>query len=251
MPEIRKLGRRPAKFDRRTLRFEAYTTAALLPPPARVDWSRGFNINWGMYLNDTLGCCVEAAKAHGEQIWTLDNGRMVSVPDSTVLANYEANGGYVPGDSSTDNGENELDSLKAWRKNPAGLSSLAAFAAVGAQNLQHVQQAIWLFGFAYIGFNVPQSAMDQNASGQVWDVVPNDGGIVGGHAVIVPMYDNPSGMFTAITWGMRQPMTWRFWQKYVEEAYALISPAWLNTRGVDPSGFDMTTLTEDLAAVTA
>lgn len=248
----RKLGKKPPKFDRRTLQFGTYLTSKLPTPPARVDWSRGFDIDYGMYLNDQLGCCVEAAKAHGEQIWTLDNGRMVTVPDSTVLGNYELNGGYVPGDAGTDNGENELDSLKAWRKSSmSGYSPLAAFAAINPRTLAHVQQGIWLFGFAYIGFNVPQSAMEQVDRGEPWTVVAKDGGIIGGHAVIVPMYDARSGMLTAITWGRRQVMTWEFWQRYCDEAYVLLSPAWLNNRGVNPSGFDMPALLSDLTAVTA
>jgi hypothetical protein len=249
MADQRKLGKRPAKFDNRTLQFGSYLTPKLHVPPPRVDWSRGFP-KWGMMLNDTLGCCVEAAKGHAEQVWTLCNGREITVPDSTILSNYEANGGYVPGDMNTDNGENELDSLKAWRKNASGLSTLSAFAAINPRTLGHVQQGIWLFGFAYIGFNVPASAMDQNAQGKIWDVAQNDGGIVGGHAVIVPMYDNASAILTCITWGQRQMMTWAFWQKYVDESYVLLSPAWLNKRGLDPSGFDMAALTADLTAVT-
>lgn len=248
----RKLGKHPAKYDKRTLQFGSYLTPKLPVPPTRVDWTRGFNIDWHMMLNDQLGDCVEAAKGHAEQVWTLNNGRMMTVPDSTILANYEKNGGYVPGDPNTDGGENELDSLKAWRNTTtSGLSRLAAFAQINPQTLGHVQQGIWLFGFAYIGFGVPQSAMDQNAQGQTWDVVHNDGGIVGGHAVIVPMYDNASNTLTCITWGMRQKLTWAFWKKYVDEAYVLLSPAWLNTRGFDPSGFDMAALTADLTAVTS
>jgi hypothetical protein len=93
--------------------------------------------------------------------------------------------------------------------------------------------------------------MDQNAAGQPWTVVPDDGGIVGGHAVVVPMYDNPSNMLTCITWGQRQMLTWEFWQTYVDEAYVLLSPAWLGTHAVDPSGFDMASLQADLQAVTS
>ena len=202
-------------------------------------------------MNDNLGDCVEAAKGHAEQVWGLCNGRMVTVPDSTILANYEAIGGYVPGDPSTDNGEDELGSLTAWRKSAGGLTSISAFAAIDPQTQAHVQSGIYLFGLAYIGFNVPQSAMDQNAAGQTWDTVSNDGGIVGGHAVVVPMYDAAANLLTCITWGMRQKMTWRFWTTYVDEAYVLLSPSWLGTRGVDPSGFNMAALQADLAAVTS
>jgi hypothetical protein len=249
-PDSRKLGKHPPRIDNRTLKFGSYLTPQLPTPPPRVDYTRGFNINWGMMLNDQLGLCVEAAKGHGEQIWSLCNGRMITVPDSTILANYEANGGYVPGDQSTDDGENELDSLKAWRKNASGLSKLTAFAAVDPKTKSHIQTGIWLFGFAYIGFQVSQACMDQNYAGQIWDTVPDDGGIIGGHAVVVPMYDMNSDTFTAITWGMRQQLTWRFWQKYVDEIYILLSPAWLNSKGFNPQGFDLEALQSDLAAVT-
>lgn len=244
----RKFGKKPARFDRRTLKFGSYLTVLPALPP-RVDWTRGFNFNWGMMLNDSIGDCTEAAKGHGIQIWTLCNGRMVTPSDAIMLAAYEANGGYIPGVPSTDNGEAELDTLNSWRKGGFAGVRLNAYAAIDPRTELHVQLGIYLFGFAYIGFSVPQSAMDQNERGETWDVVPHDGGIVGGHAVIVPAYDAASGMLTAITWGMRQKMTWRFWQRYVDEAYVLISPSWLR-RGVNPSGFDMDALNADLVAVT-
>jgi hypothetical protein len=243
MPTLRKLGKKPPRVDRRTLKLGKYLTAALPPAPTRCDWSRGFNINYGMMLNDSLGCCVEAAKGHAEQIWTLCNGRLVTAP--------EANGGYVPGNPSTDNGEVELDSLNAWQKNASGLSPISAFAAIDYTTQFQVQQAIHLFGLAFIGFQVPQSAMDQNAAGQIWDVVANDGGIVGGHAVAVPMYDVQQNILTCITWYERQIMTWAFFNRYIDEAYAILSPAWLARNNVSPAGFDMAALQSDLAQVTA
>jgi hypothetical protein len=251
MAHIRKLGKRPPRLDRRTLKFGSYLTPALPPPPFRVDWTRGFNINYSMMLNDSLGDCTEAAKGHAIQVWSLCNGRLITPPDGAVLAAYESECGYVPGDSSTDNGGVELDVLNAWRKGNFGGHPLTAFAAIDPQTQAHVQEGIYLFGLAYIGFSVPQSAMDQNSVGQVWDVVPNDGGIVGGHAVVVPAYDTSTNTLTCITWGERQKMTWAFWQKYVDEAYVLLSPDWLLRGGVDPSGFNLAALQADLAAVTA
>jgi hypothetical protein len=237
MADNRKFGKLYPKFSKKMLHFEDYATKALPAPPARADWTRGLNINYSMMLNDTLGCCVEAAKGHAIQTLTLDNGRMSTVPDSVVLSNYEANAGYVPGDPSTDNGEVEVDSLTAWQKGNFGGFKLDAYAGLKLTHIDHVQQSIWLMGGTFIGFQVPQSAMDQNAAGQTWDVVPNDGGIVGGHAVWVPAFDGKFNLFTAITWGMRQVMTWAFFQKYVDEAYALKCPAWENARGTAPSGF--------------
>lgn len=260
MPSLRKLGKQPPQIDARTLRIERYFTSALPAPPSRVDWSRGFNFDWKMMLNgpssnpiapDGIGDCTEAKKGHAVQIWTLCNGRMVTVPDSVVLAAYEADSGYVPGDPSTDNGEKMLTNLKAWRKNGFGGHALSAFAAIDYSNFASVVQSIYLFGLVDIGLQVPQSAMDQNLAGKIWDVVPNDGGILGGHNVIVPMFDATSHTLTCITWGMRQLMTWAFFAKYVDEAYALLAPDWLQRGGFDPSGFNAAALAADLNAVTA
>lgn len=250
MATTRKLGKKAPRIDSRTLKIERYFLPTLPAPPPRVDWSRGFNFNWGMMLNDTLGDCTEAKKGHAVQVWTICNGRMVTVPDSVVLAAYEADGGYVPGDPSTDNGEDMLTNLNDWRQNGFGGNALSAFGSINYASFASVAQTIYLFGLVDIGFNVPQSAMDQNAAGQIWDVVPNDGGIVGGHDVVVPMYDAPSQTLTCITWGERQQMTWAFFQKYVDESYALLAPDWLQRGGIDPSGFNMAALQGDLAAVT-
>jgi hypothetical protein len=246
----RKFGKHPPKTDARTLRIEKYFTAKLAPPPLRADWTRGFRIDYGTMLNDTLGDCTEAKKGHAIQCWTLCNGRMVTVPDDAVLAAYEADAGYVPGDPATDQGENMLDNLNAWRKNGFGGHALMAYAAINYSSFWSIAQSISLFGLVDIGFQIPQSALDQNAAGKPWDVVADDGGIQGGHDVIVPAYDLPSQTLTCITWGERQQMTWAFFQKYVDEAYALLSPNWISTRGVDPAGVDLETLVKDLVAVT-
>lgn len=250
MATVRKLGKKAPRLDPRTLKIERYFLPTLPPPPPRVDWSRGFAFDYGMMLNDTLGDCTEAKKGHAVQIWTLCNGRMVTVPDSVVLAAYEADAGYVPGDPSTDNGEDMLTNLNDWRANGFGGNALTAFASINFASFASISQCIYLFGLIDMGFNVPQSAMDQNAAGQIWDVVADDGGIVGGHDVAVPMYDTASQTLTCITWSMRQQMTWAFFLKYCDEAYALLSPDWVQRGGVDPSGFNMAALQGDLTAVT-
>lgn len=249
MATIRKLGKKAPRLDARTLKIERYFLPTLPPAPPRVDWSRGFSFNYGMMGNDTLGDCTEAKKGHAVQVWTLCNGRMVTIPDSVILAAYETDGGYVPGNPSTDNGEDMLTNLNDWRANGIGGHALQAFASINFASFASIAQSIYLFGLVDIGFNVPQSAMDQNAQGQIWDVVPNDGGIIGGHDVVVPMYDAPSQTLTCITWGQRQQLTWAFFQRYVDESYALLSPDWLRN-GVDPSGFNMAALQGDLTAVT-
>jgi hypothetical protein len=80
----------------------------------------------------------------------------------------------------------------------------------------------------------------------VWDVVADDGGIDGGHCVFVAGYD--AGTFTFISWGQVFKMTRAFWQKYVDEAHALLLATWVKNN-MTPSGFNLAQLQADLAAI--
>ena len=249
--KTRKLGKLPPRMDRRTLKMSEYLTPSLIPPPPSVYWSKGLP-KFGMMLNDILGDCTIAAIGHAIQVWKLNLGRNVNLakitpPDSAILATYEEFCGYVDGDPSTDNGGAEIDVLNDWRKIGMAGDKLLAYADPNPNVQLHVQQAIYLFGGCYIGFNVPQSAMDQNAAGQPWTVVADDGGILGGHAVFVPDY-TPEGLW-CITWGERQFMTWAFWDTYCDESHALLSPYWINSKNMDPSGIDLAQLQTDLEGV--
>jgi len=188
------LGKRPRRHDLRTLMMARYLTGALPAAPARVDYTHGIT-DWGMMLNDQLGCCTIAAVAHAVQTWTANAiGRELTVPDSTVLACYEKWDGYNPADPSTDQGGVELDVLKHWRQQAFDGNSLDAFVAIDLSGVRspgsEVQTAIWLFGGAYIGLELPISAQDQD----VWDVPAQPGpkdepGSWGGHAVYLVGYD--------------------------------------------------------------
>ena len=204
-----KLGKRPRRHDVRTLMMARYLTSALPAAPARVDYTHGI-ADWGMMLNDRLGCCTIAAVGHAVQTWTANAiGRELTVPDSAILACYEKWDGYNPTDPSTDLGGVELDVLKAWRQQGFTGQTLDAFVAIdlgtrdsglgdsgnSAPNPQPlipnpIAQAIWLFGGAYIGVELPISAQDQD----VWDVPAkpshkDDPGSWGGHAVYLVGYD--------------------------------------------------------------
>lgn len=256
-----KLGKREPRIDRRTLLMHRYLLPSIPPPPPQVDWSRGFNINWGMMLNgpndgstgvptDGLGDCTEAAKGHAIQTLTLNNGRMVTVPDSVVLSAYESECGYVLGQSATDQGGVELDVLNDWRQNGFGGHKLLAYVATAPGDIQHVQQGIFLFGGLYMGVALPLTA--QGAA--LWDLIPDNGtgnaapGSWGLHAMWVPGY-NSIGPFS-ITWGMRQQMTWAFAATYWDEAYPLVVQDWLNSSDVAPSLINLAGLEQDLSLVT-
>lgn len=243
-----KLGKKPARLDTRTLMLQRYT-AALPPAPPSADWS-GKLADLGIMMNDSLGDCTCAAAGHIVQTWTSQAASQIIVPDSAILQMYEGACGYNPSDPSTDQGGDELTVLNYWRKNPLAGHTLSAFCALDVGDRGDVEDAVYLFGAAYIGLGLPLSAQTQD----VWDVV-GDGATGnnapwswGGHAVPIVSY-NSTGV-TLITWGALKKATWNFISKYMDEGYALLSSDWLESSGVAPPGISMTTLSADLAAIT-
>jgi hypothetical protein len=227
----------------------------LPPPPESVDWTKGIT-EWGMMLNDNLGDCTIAACGHAIQVWTVNLGSQVTIPDSDILKAYEDWDGYNPSDPNTDQGGVEIDVLNSWRKQGLSAHTLLAYADPDPGDIVHVKQAINLFGGVYIGIGLPLTAQNQD----IWDVVkmnwfkklfrrsdPSEPNSWGGHAVFVPAYNSTGPI--CITWGQLKQMTWAFWQKYCDESHALLSPDWISTKS--PSGFDLATLQTDLQSVAA
>jgi hypothetical protein len=213
------------------------------------------------YIAEGIAVHNCAAVGHGDQVVTLNTSEGMKTPaDQLILNLYEKACGYVPGDPNTDQGGVILDVLNYVRKHALGHKEgsyhkkfpLLAFAAINPSNLVHVKQSIYIFETVDIGINLPITAQSQ--VGRVWDVVgdPNNDpnsqpGSWGGHSVIVSAY-TPTTV-TCITWGQLQVMTWRFWNAYVDEAYALLYNARLDAiSGQAPQAAQQ--LQEDLAAVT-
>jgi hypothetical protein len=267
-----RLGKKPRKHDPRTLKLARYLTPELPSAPPVVDYTGGVS-EWGMMLNDQLGCCTIAAVAHAVQVWAGMTAHEITLPDSTILQYYEQWDGYNPAQPLTDQGGVELDVLNQWRQQGFAGHALDAYAAIELQEPgvrsqepgEDLRAAIWLFGGIYIGLELPLSAQTQD----IWGVAPgssrqdagatDDPGSWGGHAVYVVSYDCPQPpapsaqppTFTCITWGQLKKMTWPWFAKYCSEAYALISKDWIKASGVAPSGFDLGTLEEDLRLVIA
>src|ERR1700690_965513 len=128
-----KLGKLPPRYDARTFKLAQYIETLPTAPPL-VDWT-GKVPEYGMLLNDKLGCCVIAGVMHLAMQQRAAAGLPVAVPsDDDVIAMYSAIGGYVPGDPATDCGCSMLDALNYWRQE--GLTfggtthKIRAFAAV-------------------------------------------------------------------------------------------------------------------------
>ena len=173
------LGKHPARRDARTLRLARYVQSSLPPAPAAVDYSCAIT-DWGLMLNDQLGCCTIAGVAHAVQVWTANAGTEVTVPDSVVLNYYQTWDGYNPANPATDQGGTELDVLNDWHQQGFSGRALDAYGALELDAGPHlrlpmmdVMDAIWLFGGAYIGLELPLSAQNQ----EVWGIAQGGGPI--------------------------------------------------------------------------
>jgi len=202
--------------------------------PVVLDYSTKVS-HWPVYRNDEMGDCTIAAIAHMTQLESaLSGGTRLLPTDAQVLRWYQSitamensGQGYDPVTGANDNGCIMLDVLNVWRKKAFDGNRIYAYAKVDTDDTQLVRAACYLFGGIYIGLALPVTAKAQLDAHQVWDVWadgnsrPNSWG---GHAVNIVGYDDKG--LSCITWGAVQRMTWAFWIKYCDEAYACLPAAW-------------------------
>lgn len=238
-----KLGRLPKRDDPKTLMLANYLDVAALPPiPPVFDITAPVH-SWPMYGNNRISDCTIAAAGHMIEAWTHAAGKFRVPSEVTIEHAYWATG------DGTDDGRNELDVLNYWRHHGIGIDKISEYVFVDPRNHQHMQAAMYLFGGVYTGIDLPATAQTQSR----WAVV-GDGkhgssapGSWGGHAVPFLGYD-PHGV-RLVTWGYTMWADWAFNDDYTEEAYAILSPDWLNAAGKTLQGFDLAALKADLAAI--
>ena len=104
---------------------------------------------------------------------------------------------------------------------------------------------------AYIGFNVPQYIMPPDEEPlKVWDVNPKaDNTVGGGHAVVLAGYDANGARL--ISWGQYYTMTWAFFEKFVDEAYAIADAGWITKFNTTPGGLTLQQLEQAMQALKA
>ena len=242
-----KLGKKPAVYDSRTLVLEKYVALATPAPPKEVDWTDGQK-EWGVMLNDQIGDCTCAAAGHLIQAWTANATAERTLPDSAILAAYEAVGGYDPSNPDTDQGASILDVVNYWRRTGIGGDKIGAFVTMNPRNQALVQIAIDWFGGIDVGLELPLSAQDETVWCQSNNPSENQPGSWGGHSVAIVGY-NGAGL-TCITWGEPLLMTWGFFCIYCSEAYAMLDADWLKADFVAPNGLNLAQLKADLAKFT-
>lgn len=251
-----RLGKRRARYDRRTLQLANYT-AAMPNPPTSVNWARNIT-TWPMWLNDSIGDCTIAGCNRLRQIWTKNTlGTPAITSDADTLTAYEAVSGYTPGNPATDQGANMMDALNYWRNTGIGGDNLFAYAQAAPTLKRQVRQALWLFGGLYAGFALPRSAQTQTHPNGRWSqsVSPSSrAGRPGGwglHACTLSGYG--PNWIGVIPWGSPDvgymTMTWQFLFTYCDELYACLSSQDWAENSLAPSGFNLSQLQADLAKI--
>lgn len=253
-----KRGRRPAFHSLRTMK-SALALAPLLDAlgtaPAKCnDYTAAVKkqapLGWGVFLNDRLGDCVCADSCHQVMLHTANAGTIVIPTDDQCEALYEAVGGYVPGNPSTDQGCDEAAMCQYMQTTGIAGQKSAGSGAVDPTNIEHIKWSILIFGALRTGIVVDQQMEEQFSNNQPWTTAanPNDPD-AGGHDV--PFVDYDSEYAYAVTWGGLQPIAWPLVlnPNFMDECHAEAYPDWIRAGGTAPSGFDLQGLLAKLQQV--
>lgn len=234
-----RLGKHVKKHDRRNLQFSRYLPLTLPMPPPSVDRASRLPKNIGMMANDQYGDCTMAAAGHMVQSWTTYAERGTqTIPDADIVSAYLTI-------SPNDQGAYMLDALNHWYKTGVGPDRIEGFVEVAPADLTQAKLAIQYFGALYIGMGLP----DVNTFGP-WTTPTGPMNPYNGHAVCLIGYDDSSQMFKVCTWGEVWDMSYEWYRKYVDEAYAALNDiSLIQSSGLTPSGFNWDTLIHDIAHV--
>jgi hypothetical protein len=212
----------------------------------------------GVMLNHRLLNCTCAAFYHAVQVWSFNAGgktsaHMLTASDTYVKKLYILACGYDPGRPGEGPGGKAQPVLKYLLKHgapfgPRRRNKISAYIEVDRRQVDDVKRAIDDCGLVYVGFNVPKYLGPQNRHlPKVWDVDPANRRFIGGHAVVLPGYDEET--LDVISWGRFYKMTWKFFGKYVEEVYAIADQAWIAATGKTPGGLTRKELDTQMQAL--
>lgn len=235
-------------------------------------WAYGSHIYYTMMLNDQLGDCTCASAGHGEHTWSTRTKHKEVPSDQIILEMYSRTGARQG--LSNDDGRwmagNGVGVLDIWKNEgmmqaDGSLEKIDGYAAVDYTNKSEVTAAGYWFGGLSIGIALPEAAAYQWVEAQqrgvrtIWstsrrlhDGSTNPGswtpGTWGGHEIWVTSINKIGPV--AVSWAQRVQMTWAWWMQYLDEAYAILSPDWINHLTMQsPSGLDLIALRDELSSI--
>jgi hypothetical protein len=239
-----KLGKKPASRLLSTPALGDFLPrAAEWPTVAPRGWEYASGIQLDMLANDTVGDCVIAAMMHYAQVETANTDNPLTPTKELALQTYSAITGYNPDDPSTDQGTDiQGQALPYWKSTGIPmldkngnqvLHKILGWASLDLSSIAQQRYACDTFGGILLGINCPQSAEDDTSN---WTYDPSSP-IIGGHGI--NMVGQGGAGWHINSWGLCIPGTWEFSLKLMDEAYAVVTAAWLNSQGKSPSGLDL------------
>jgi hypothetical protein len=187
-----------------------------------------------MYLNDRMGCCVIAGKAHNLGLWSAndsDSGGEVQATDQEIESQYHSICG--PGDNGCmiDRVLNVMAStgFRAGNK----LYKIDGYVAVDWTKKDAVKTVQYLFGASTVGFNLPE----EWTKAAVW--APTNSRLLGGHDVSPIDYDD-RGIYVS-SWGRVYLWLWEAFlsTRWVSQYFAMLAPLWYGNDQMSPCGVDV------------
>lgn len=258
-------GLRPTPLGHKwALQFGSYVDLTALPPIPRGAFGHMDKVSgdWGMLMNDQLGCCVVSGSEHCVMLWTAESGSGQAVfDDNCTVANYELLGHYNPDNPDSDQGCDMLYAAEVWmrkgikdatgKEHKIGLA-LQLDCGPGYLNMEQFWYASYLFDGVGLGIGVTAAMQQAFADGQPWDASQFDpNNILGGHFVPA-MAREGTGLggvqaFDAdvVTWGEKQPITVDGLQAITNTVLVYASPEKL-ANGKDLEGLSWSDMRADI-----
>lgn len=260
-------GRIRYKHDKRTLKFRNVINKPDKENkiPARFDWGSRIkpNHNWGDYGNLKLNNCTFVTAAYFIMIWKSYKSDKIYRPgvkkiidDYSKLIKDPKGGKSIQ--SILNNGGKPLAAVKVlnhWRKKGIDGHRIIAYSKLTFNNKkehrEELKRAIYLYGGCFIGINIPRSVEKQWQQNRKWTIIrkvsPGDARrrLWFSHALLATGYNEKE--LNVITFGKEETMSWEFYEKYVDEAYAVFDEKFLTARKT-PSRLKVKNIKEMLAS---
>lgn len=210
-----------------------------------IDWGNGTDA-WPMLANDRLGDCTIAAVLHYAQAaerWSAGVGRLAT--DDDAIVGYRALG-FDPERPETDTGARISDVVAHWHE--VGFffrgtrDRITAYARVDVSDFN---EALQLFGPLLVGAELPRAAYTQDVWTSPKTTDGNDAaGSWGGHCMLLTNWYADSSV-DLVTWGGIKHAEQGWIHTYVDEAWAVLHPRWIEA-GKSPSGWQSDALKKEM-----
>lgn len=240
------LGKLPARINSVTLRLSAYldlaAVAALIPEEFGPE-----GVEFDALGADQAACDVWSGFAVETTLAAREAGLEVEFTAESVLADYAAATGYIPGDPATDRGT-DLQEAASYRRR-IGIADatgrrhrIGGYVSLTQGDPDQLAAAAWIFGAVGVGLRVPDYAVEG-----AWESRLGVSPIVGG--AYVPVIGRRGGNFLAVSRGEVREMSPLFYRRYCDESLVYLSEEFMIS-ATPPSGFDRAQLLIDLHAHT-